>query len=208
MDDERWFPRFAEIPGIQYEPPKGLDFSHLPDRGKVPEIDYYEFDGKRHKSIMWRSGDTSTSASPAKEWKTIPRPDETEATTILRQVYETLELPGTLSDYHFALQNAHNELSNYIGKEFWVSAQVERLCRLNIILIDKYPETISYENDEGIHYARVTAFGRLRNFYENEGFLRESLHIARLANKFYEQNDVIEDLEERIRLIEIEDDYA
>lgn len=208
MEDDKWFPRFAEIPGIQYKPPKGLDFSHLLDRGKVPEISYYEFDGKKQKSIMWNYGDTTTGSSPANEWKTIPRPGESEATTILRQVYETLELPGTLSDYHFALQRSHGELNRYIAKEYWVSAQVERLCQLNIILIDKYPETISYENDEGIHYSRVTAFNRLQNLYENEGFLREALEIAKIANKFYEQNDVIEELKERIKLIESEDNYA
>ncbi|MGC2236548.1 MAG: hypothetical protein WA584_10325 [Pyrinomonadaceae bacterium] len=208
MMDEKWFPRFAEIPGIQYEPPKGLDFSYLPGRGKVPEISYYNFDGKRRKSVMWKSGNGTTSASPAHEWETVPRPDETEAATLLRQLYETLELPGNLSDYHFALQNTHEGLNKYIGKESWVLAEIEKLCWLNIRLLEKYPETISYENDNGVHYAGVLAFNRLISLYENEGYLRDALEVAKIAARFDYGNDAIDELEERIRLLESEDEYA
>ncbi len=208
MNDEAWFPRFAEIPGIKYEPPKSLDFSYLPDRGKVPEVSYYNFDGKRHKSMMWNYGATSSSASPAKEWKTTPRAGENEAKTLLRQLYETLELPGTLSDYHFALQNTHDELNNYSGQESWVLSEIEKLCRLNIQLFEKHPETITYETDEGIRYFGVTAFHRLISIYENEGYLREALEVARIAARFNYGKEAIEELEGRIKLLESEDIYV
>lgn len=207
MMDETWFPRFAEIPGIEYEPPAGLDFSHLPGRGQVPEVSYYDFDGKKRKSIMWKYGDISSGASPAHDWKTAPRQGESEATTLLRQIYETLELPGTLSDYHFALQNTHEGLNKFIGKELWIPAEIEKLCLLNVRLLEKHPETISYENDEGVHYARVTAFNRLINLYKNEGYLREALEIAKISTRFDYGNDVVEELEERIKLLELEDEY-
>ena len=208
MMDENWFPRFAEIPGIEYAPPAGLDFSDLPGRGKIPEISYYDFDGKKRKSIMWKYEDVASSASPAHDWKTAPRPGESESTTLLRQAYETLELPGTLSDYHFALQRTHDELHRFVGKESWIPAEIEKLCRLNVRLLETHPETISYENDEGIHYARVTAFHRLINLYENEGYLREALEIAKIAIRFDYGNEIVEELEERIKLLELEDEYV
>lgn len=208
MNDEVWFPRFAEIPGIKYEPPKGLDFSYLPGRGKVPEISYYNFDGKRHKSMMWNYGATSSSASPAKEWKTTPRPGENEAKTLLRQLYETLELPGTLSDYHFALQHTHGDLKNHIGQESWVLPEIEKLCLLNIQLFDKHPETITYETDEGTRFFGVTAFRSLLDIYENEGYLREALEVAKIAVRFNYGNELVEELEERIKLLESEDVYV
>lgn len=207
MMDENWFPRFAEIPGIEYEPPVVLNFSHLPGRGQVPEISYYDFDGTKRKSIMWKYGDISSGASPAYDWKTVPRQGETEATTLLRQAYETLELPGTLSDYHFALQRTHDELNIFIGKESWVPAEIEKLCWLNVRLLEKHPETISYENDEGVHYARVTAFNRLISLFENEGYLREALEVAKIATRFDYGTDIVEELERRIKLMELEDEY-
>lgn len=207
MNDENWFPRFAEIPDIKYEPPADLDFSYLPGRGKVPEISYYDFDGKKHKSIMWKYGDVSSGASPSHDWKTAPRPGESEATTLLRQLYETLELPGKLTDYHFALQRTHDELNKFIGKESWIPAEIEKLCWLNIRLLEKHPETVSYENDDGIHYARVTAFNRLISLYENEGYLRDALEVAKIATCFDFGNDVVEELEKRIKLLELENEY-
>lgn len=208
MNDEKWFPRFAEIPGINYDPPKGLDFNNLPGRSKVPEISFYEFDGKRRKSIMWKYGDVTSGASPAHDWETKPLPNESETATLLRQVYETLELPGTLSDYHFALQRTHDALNKFIGKETWVLSEIEKLCRLNIRLLEKYPETISYENDDGVHYARALAFNRLINLYEKEGYLHDALAVARIAVRFDYGSDVVNDLEERIKLLESEDEYA
>jgi hypothetical protein len=207
MDDKNWFPSFAAIPEIEYIAPKGLDFSHLAGMKITPEISYYNFDGKRRKSIMWNYNKTSSSASPAHGWTATPRPGESESLTLLRQVYETLELPGKLSDYHFALQRTHGELCKFIGKESWVAGEIEKLCKLNIQLLEKYPETISYENEEGIHYARVTAFNRLISLYENEGYLREALEVTKLATKFEYGNEKVEEIKDKIKLLESEDTY-
>lgn len=209
MNDGRWFPRFAEIPGIKYEAPPNLDFSALSGRGSVPEIEYYNIDGKRHVSLKWKSGDLTTSASPAHEWKTLPRGGESPAATLLRQVYETLELPGILSDYHFAIQHAHEALRRYVGKEIWVPAYIEKLCLLDVQLLDKYPETIVFESIKNeIHYARASAFTRLIDLYEKEGYLREALQIAKIAERLEQGSGIVEELEARINLMETEDNYA
>jgi hypothetical protein len=207
MDDENWFPRFAEIPEIEYAAPKGLDFSHLAVMKITPEISYYNFDGKRRKSIMWNYGNTSSSAAPAHGWTATQRQGESQPLFLLRQVYETLELPGKLSDYHFALQRTHDELNGFIGKESWVASAIENLCKLNIQLLEKHPETISYENENGIHYARVTAFNRLIRLYETEGYLRDALEIAKIALKFDYGYEKVEEIEDKIKLLESEDSY-
>jgi hypothetical protein len=209
MNDERWFPRFAEIPGIKYDAPPNLDFSALPGRDKIPRIEYYNFDGKRHVSLDWKSGDITTSASPAHEWKTLPRAGESQAATILRQVYETLELPGILSDYHFAIQHAHEALRKYVGKEIWAPAYIEKLCLLDVQLLDKYPETIVFESiKDEIHYARASAFARLIDLYEKEGYLRDALQIAKIAERLEQGTGIFQELEERISLMETEDNYV
>lgn len=207
MNDEKWFPRFAEIPGINYKPPANLDFTYLPGRGKVPEVNCYNLNGKKHRYIMWKYGERSTSASPARDWETTPRQGESEPLTLLRQVYETLELPGVLSDYHFALQKTHGDLHSLIGREVWIPAEIEKLCLLNIQLLNTHPETISHENEEGIHYASVTVFNRLLKLYKTEGYLQDALKIARIAVKFDYGDEIVEELEARIKSLEDEDEY-
>ena len=208
MDDEKWFPRFAEIPGINYETPKNLEFAYLPGRGKTPEISYYDFDGKRRQSIMWKYGDIRSGASPAREWKTVSREGESEASKLVRQIYEILELPGTLSDYHFALQRTHDDLNGFIGREAWILTEIEKLCLLNARLLDTHPETISYENDQGIHYFRVTALNKLIKLYETEGYLHDALEIAQIAVKFGYGDEVVDELENKIKLLEEEDNHV
>lgn len=209
MNDERWFPRFAEVPGMRYEPPPNLDFSALPGRGKVPKIEYYKFEGKRRASLLWEFGDMTTSASPAHQWETSPRASESQAAMILRQVYETLELPGILSDYHFGIQHAHEALRKYIGKEIWVASYIEKLCLMDVQLLDKYPETIVFESTKNeIHYARASAFGRLLDLYEKEGYLREALAIAKIAERLEQGSGIVEELETKINLTETEDNHV
>ncbi len=206
MKEEKRFRRFAEIPGINYQSPAGFDFTQLPERSAVPQIEFYDFDGKRHQPMQWKTATGSTGASPAKRWEILARTGESEAARILRQVYETLELPGTLTDYHFALQNASQELQNHIRQEAWVLSAVEQICRWNIRLIETHPETITYESDNGTHYFRVTAFNKLIGMYEKEGYLSEALEIARIAVKFDYDEDKITELEERLAQIKIEDE--
>lgn len=203
-NDDKWFPRFAEIPGIRYESPERVDFRSLSGRGSVPKINYYDFGGKRSKSLSWEHDNGSSSASPAHHYETQPRPGESEAQTLLRQIYENLELPGILSDYHFALQRTHDELHSFVRKEPWVVEEIEKLCRLNIQLLEKYPETISYENEEGTHFAGVTAFRRLIGIYKEEGYLREALEIARISTRFHYGTQEVEELEDRLKLLESE----
>jgi hypothetical protein len=205
---ERWFRRLAEVPGVGYQGSPGVDRTRLPGHDTVPKIDHYNFGGERHVSVMWPMKDGSTSASPAQSWQTEPREGETKAQTALRRMREALELPGKLSDYHFAIQNCHDALRAAAREEPWVFEEVERLCWLDIRLIEAYPETITNEYGGGSTYFSVSAFHRLVGMYEKEGFLREALDVARIGQKFGQCPGKVEELEGRIARIEAEADAA
>ncbi len=220
---KRWFRRLAEAPGIEYKPDPSVDRTQLTRHDAVPEIVRFELDGRRHESLSWPFEAGGTGESPAQAWKTQPRGGETQAQTTSRQLREALELPGTLSDYHFLIQSAHSELRRFARQEPWVLEEVERLCWLDIRLINQYPETITLDpitiNDEELaklanerrgerNYVRVTAFHQLITMYEREGYLHEALEAAKVGQKFEQCTGKVEEIEELIRQVEAETDVA
>ncbi|MEK6282525.1 MAG: hypothetical protein AABN95_19360 [Acidobacteriota bacterium] len=209
---EKWFPRLGDVPGIEYVN-KAVDRTRLLGHDAVPRIEQFEFDGRVHESMYWPTKDGSTSASPAKTWETKPLEGETAGQTVLRQLRESLELPGTLTDYHFAIQHGHDELRANAREESWVFEEVERLCWLDIKLIEQYPETITLEpitiQDEEMaklaterrrerRFFAVSAFHQLIGLYEREGYLNEALEIAKIAERFDQCEGKTDELKERI----------
>jgi hypothetical protein len=199
---EKWFRRLADVPQINYPGSPGVIRTNLPGHNTVPEIDRYGYD-----HLMWPMGeDGSTSASPANQWKPLLRTGEAKADFILRQMYEKLELPGTLSDYHFAIQNGHDELQKQIRQAPWVLNEIERLCWLDIRLIEHYPETITWEHEGKKQFFGVSAFHRLIDLYLNEGYVTEAMSVAGIAERFDQRGHVIERLRERTVILEAEND--
>ena len=138
---------------------------------------------------------------------------ESECRTSLRQMREALELPGKLSDYHFAIQTCHNSLKGFAREEPWVLEEVERLCWLDIRLISEYPETVTLEPitiaDEQLaetaatrrgdrRFFSVLAFQQLISMYEREGYLREALGVAKIAERFEQTSGKVEEITERL----------
>jgi len=219
MTVEKWYRRLAEVPRIQYEPDPSIDRTKLLGHDAVPRIHRYEFAGKQHESLDWPMKDGSTSASPSQSWETKPRKGESESKRTLRQLRECLELPGKLSDYHFAIQNCHNTLEGFAREEPWVLEEVERLCWLDIRLIGEYPETITLEpiaiSDEELakiaaerrgerRFFSVSAFHQLMGMYEREGYLREALEVAKIAERFEQCSGKVEEILERLDRIDAE----
>lgn len=209
---EKWFPRLGDIPSIGYVN-EAIDRTRLAGHDAIPKIERFEFDGRVHESMYWPSQEGSTSASPAKTWETTPLENETAGQTVLRQLRESLELPGTLTDYHFAIQHGHDVLRSNAREEPWVFEEVERLCWLDIKLIEQYPETITLEpitiQDEELaklandrrgerKFFRVTAFHQLIGLYESEGYLNEALAVAKIAERFEQCEGKTDELKERI----------
>lgn len=198
---EKWFRRLAEVPQLNYPGSPGIIRTSLPGHNTVPEINQYGYDG-----LMWPMGEGSTSASPAKAWEPTMRADETKAEFALRRMYEKLELPGTLSDYHFTIQQGHDELHGQIRQAPAVLEEIERLCWLNIRLIEHYPATITSEYDENKRFFRVSAFHRLIDLYLKEGYLNEAMHVAEVAEHFDQGGYTVESLRERAARMEAEND--
>lgn len=219
MTIEKWYRRLAEVPRVGYEPDPSIDRTKLPGHDAVPRIHRYEFDGKPHESLNWPMKDGTTSASPSQSWETKPRRGESECKTTLRQMRESLELPGKLSDYHFAIQNCHNSLKGFAREDPWVLEEVERLCWLDIRLISEYPEIITLEPitiaDEELskiaaerrgerRFYSVSAFHQLIGMYEREGYLREALEVAKIAERFEQCSGKVEEILERLDRIDAE----
>src|SRR5262245_39755570 len=201
---ELWFRRLAEVPQVGYESGSGVDRSLLPGHNDTPEFHYHDYEGNRDISLLWPMGQGSTSASPAKSWEPTQRQGETIVEFKLRRLNEKLELPGTLSDYHFAIQGCHDELSRLTRQSPQVMEVIETLCWLDIRLIEHFPDTITYESGGEKAFFGVSAFHRLISLYQKEGYLDEALRIAQIAEKYRHAHN-LEDLQQRITLIEAEE---
>lgn len=192
-----WFRRFADIPGLTYAPTKPVARTTIPGHDATPTIESYTADGKRHTSLTWQLPNGTTSASPASQHK--PADDSTAA--LLRNIDETLELPGEPSDYHFALQHVIGTL--WDRHEPHTLADIERLCWANINLIEAAPKAVQFEDAEGKRsFVGVRAFFILMRIYEREGFLTEAIKVAELARRFGQGDDDLKELRERLATLE------
>ena len=198
-----WFRRFGEIPGITYESPADVSGRKLPGRDAVPEIHVFELEGKRHETLWWPARGGGGSASPAHE-RAFGDFSGVTTPALLKNCHEGLELPGEPSDYHFLIQGSANALWARRREEPQFLADMERLCQLDIQLIEAVPGAVQYESGEGASFYSVAAFSLLINLYEREGALHEALDIAERASRCGQGDDVREQLVERIAMVESE----
>jgi hypothetical protein len=197
--DPVWFHRFADIPGVQYATPGGLDVSKLKRRNAVPEVDRFE----GGTSLWWETRDGGTSESPASEHLL----DETRRASvdrIRRNLAEVLELPGEPSDYHFAIQNVAGELYNRRRQDPSVLDDVEQMFLLDLQLIQALPATITYDRDGEITYYSVSAFDRLLRMYLAEGRVSDAAWVESVAERFGNAKDTA--ARDRVAALRAEDD--
>lgn len=175
--EPQWFPRFADVPGIHYSTPAGLNVSKLRGRGARPEIHRYP---GLPPSLWW--GDTSR--SPAGE-HLLEDASKAPTARVLRNLSEALELPGELSDYHFAIQGVVTLLWSRRAEEPGAFAELERLCWLDLQLVQAWSEAVTYEDRDGQRqFFAVTAFRVLLDLYLTEGALNEAARVLELADRF------------------------
>ncbi len=199
----KWFRCLSEVPCVGYKSHPNIDRSRLPGHNVVPSSSSYWIANERHEYVSWPTITGSTSASPAKLWKTQLRNGESLAQTCLRQLYETLELPGELSDYHFAIQSCCLELWRLRREEPWVLVEIEELCWLDIRLLQAHPDFAVVNNEQG--FFLILAFERLIALYEQEGYLYEALQVAAVATKFNQQMSALERIRAKIANLEAEE---
>ena len=195
----RRFQRLATVPGVSYIGGSEVNQKNLSGNASEPPVPVGTYEGKREESLSRTTRDGSTSASPTQQRNAKPPKNESPAEGAWRQLQERLELPGTLSDYHFAIQSCQEELWKLRREEPWVLVRIEELCWLNIRLIEAYPATIAYQTTDGKQlYARVSAFYRLIYLYEREGFLHEALDVAQRAVRLGNAGNAVERLQGRL----------
>lgn len=192
----KWFPRFADVPGVGYEGDLERR-SRLPASNAVPIEDRLVLAGRRMATLSWRTDEGSTSASPAHQLAFGSWTDETSE-AIRERVLNALELPGELSDYHFAIQGAAEALWKRRREEPTLIALVEWLCWCDVRLIEAHPSVIEIEPGKAQYY-RVHAFERIVGLYQREGFLHEALAAAERFARFEPTDDVVTELRERVR---------
>lgn len=123
---------------------------------------------------------------------------------LIRNVYEGLELPGEPADYHFLIQGSAGQLWGHRREEPRVIGEVEKLCWLDIRLVEAWPGAARNQySDEGEFHV-ILSFGRLIEIYEREGFLAESLEVAELAARYRQGDEARERLMQRIEAVENE----
>jgi hypothetical protein len=200
-----WFPRLVDVPGVGYTSPARIARSTLPGHDTVPKLSVYTFEGELRESLSWPMPNGSTSRSPAADYSETHLWDATQSSEmLLRRLHESLELPGTISDYHFAIQRCVEELWKRRQQEPALLQEVERLCWLDIRLIEARPETIVSPKIGSPAYFQVLAFGHLIDLYSGEGFLREALEVAERGAHLHQKTPVAE-LRERLARMDAEE---
>ena len=209
-----WFRRMGDIPGLEYEPPVPIDRTALTNHDAVPDVDRHEFEGRIIESLWWSYAEdgeeVGTSASPVQAVAFSGDDNRELATkTVLRRLWEALELPGEASDYHFAIQSAAAALWGRRSAEPEVLESFEHLNVLDIRLIEAVPDAIRDEYAEvrpgRSEFYTVSAFRNLINLYTREGFLREALGVAQVAERFGQGEHVDAELQERLAALQTED---
>lgn len=206
-----WVRRLAELPGFDDVAPRGVKRSTLPGHDATPQVRTFSYPGETPRQfVMWPTLDSegTTSASPASQYHAqYARDAPTSSADTVRRLNEALELPGDPTDYHFIIQAAIEQLSSprFRFADPSLVATVERFCRLDIRLIEAFPEIIRHERDGQPFFAAVRAFGWLANRYEREGCLHEALAVLERELQFGGLTTQVEKLRERIAILDAED---
>jgi hypothetical protein len=96
--------------------------------------------------------------------------------TLRRRASEALELPGTASDYHFVLMGACNVVHSRRRETTWALDEVERLCWLDVQLIELRPH--DNDNDLDLRQVGQGCFDYLVSMYQREGYWLEAVQVA------------------------------
>lgn len=174
FDDDRWYPRLADMPGLKFTGSPGIDRSRLRGHDTRPRPRSYGtgWEWPEHDD-QWTSPAT---AHGFQDWA------DKSSDQIARNVWECLELPGTLSDWHFTLQGAESELWRRRYSEPSALQVCEQFCLVTLDFASARPEAFQVEAgqpDKG--YLAVHAFGLLVQMYRAMDDLPAAVLVARRA---------------------------
>lgn len=198
MQDTNWFRRLAEVPGVSYSGHAEVDRRKLPGHDLQPEVFTFGSHERQQNSLLWETQEGSSSQSPASRWGLRGDLRRAATVSVLRIAYEALELPGTISDYHFVLLLAVEALWGRRRQDPDTLADLERLCLLDISLVEAHPEILRIDGGDETSSIRVPAFQYLTLLYERDGFLGDALAIARRGSSLGQTGSDVEQLEGRV----------
>jgi hypothetical protein len=180
-----WFRRFGDIPGIGYSTPAQIDRTSLAGCDDVPEVHILRLDDRTEGTFSWPPSDVRLggSASPVhhRAFSAFPDQKELPAAALLRNAHEGLELPGEPADYHFLIQKTADALHRRRRTEPDLLGDVERLCWLDIGLINACSDAASYVVDGQRRFNSIVGFTLLIQLYEDRGDLADALTVAEIA---------------------------
>jgi hypothetical protein len=118
---------------------------------------------------------------------------------LLQRLWEGLELPGRPFDYHAAIERVREMLFPRRSDEPEMMETVELLAWLDIRLVLACSYAVLLQTDEGDeHFYGMCAFDALIRLYRTEGFTREALEVAELAERFPSSPNRLADLRARV----------
>ena len=194
----QWFRRLADTPGLSYEG------SHMVDRRKLtghdfePEVLEFELEGESRLAMEWPTPDgDSTSESPVYQ-RISGFDDDPTPREALRWLEETLELPGELSDYYYAIQVACRAIYEGRREDPSLLKEVERFYQLDMELVESYPKRVGFEPGRPSY---LFAYERLVELYAGEGYFHEALEVAERGLKSSQWDFSLSLAAKRLRLV-------
>ena len=212
MRGTTWYRRMGDIPGLDYEPPIPVDRKALPGHNATAEVERLEYldeeFGRPLEMLKWTiPGVEYPSGSPASDWR-LNEEDQPSGAAALQRVFETLELPGEPTDYHFAIQNTAGYLANSL--EAYDSPDLddwaEWLWWLDIRLAKACRAAITFERAGSETQVSALAFPVLIGRYLDEGWLQGALDVAKIAVEIGQRSDH-DELMERMEALRAEDEH-
>lgn len=174
-----WFPSFSAIPGIVWTPLVSVDRAKLEGVDAVPRKRWESLD-----YVEWASPDDGIiggSRSPAAHRaEKLQRGMSMSAKAIAKTISESLDLPGTRSDYHFALLGAWRALEEVRSDDPNVFGSQETLCLADIQLMEQGVALVFSESHWNIQddpQLAGAAFELLVTLYSREGFVAAAVEI-------------------------------
>ncbi|MGV9308719.1 hypothetical protein ACWDLG_35555 [Nonomuraea sp. NPDC003727] len=186
----------AEVEGVGFDGSPGVDRNRLPETQIRPiKTDY--------GAIYWPTPSGHTSASPASSRSSADMRGM-DIPSLVRWVWEGLEIPGTVSDYHFLLQGAIGRLWSARASDPSGLRFLEIFADLDLRLIEAAPRPfLMDENDASKGYVRFSGVATWVSLLRTEGALREALAINRRLQRF-DDGYRLEDLEAKVAALDEE----
>jgi len=221
----RWFRRLGDVPGLEYSPPVVIDREALARHDAEPKNrddlrigDYLswgtvweamppeEREGGEDEDVEWSRDLESPVTDHLRGYLAedaghgvLLGVDRPAAPVLLQRLWEGLELPGRPYDYHAAIERVREMLFPRRLGEPAVMETVESLAWLDIRLVLACPYAVLVQTGEGDeHFYGMSAFDALIRLYRTEGFTREALEVAELAERFPSSPKRLADLRARL----------